>query len=263
MANRKPVVTLQNPTVETAAAFIKTAVAEHKAIILVGNCWVDYNGRASSKLEPGERIILIKEDGSVLVHRPSGYEPVNWQPAGCMFQTSVREKTLRVRATRRKPSESVNISFDQIYLVSAMRLTDRGEFSLHASEADMQRAILVDPSLFEDGFEPISYEKKVEPGFVDVYGVDKDGKLVVIELKRKTAGRDAALQLAKYVDFVKTMTNRALRGVLVAPRLAKGVQTILTRLGLEFKALDPKKCADILRRSETRKLVDFFEKKQP
>ena len=263
MSNRKPMITLENPTVETAAEFIKTGVAEHKAIILVGNCWVDYNGRASSKLEPGERIVMIKVDGSVLVHRPSGYEPVNWQPAGCMFQTSVREKTLRVRATRRKPSESVNISFDQIYLVSAMRLIDRGEFSLHSSEADMQRAILVDPSIFEESFEPISYEKKVDPGFVDVYGVDTDGRLVVVEIKRKTAGRDAALQLAKYVDFVKTMTNRELRGVLVAPRLAKGVQTILTRLGLEFKALDPKKCADILRKSETRKLADFFEMKQP
>jgi len=144
-----------------------------------------------------------------------------------------------------------------------MRLIDRGEFSLHASEADMQRAILVDPSLFEEGFEPISYEKKVEPGFVDVYGVDRDGKLVVVELKRRTAGRDAALQLAKYVEYVKTMATRELRGVLVAPRLAKGVQTILTRLGLEFKALEPKKCAEILRRSETRKLADFFEKKQP
>ena len=263
MSNRKPMITLENPTVETAAEFIKNGVAEHKAIILVGNCWVDYIGRASSKLEPGERIVMIKEDGSVLVHRPSGYEPVNWQPAGCRFQTSVKEKTLRVRATRRKPSESVNISFDQIYLVSAMRLIDRGDFSLHASEADMQRAILVDPTIFEEGFEPISYEKKVEPGFVDVYGVDKNGKLVVIELKRKTAGRDAALQLAKYVDFVKTMTNRELRGVLVAPRLAKGVQTILTSLGLEFKSMDPKKCADILQKSETRKLVDFFEKKKP
>jgi len=263
MSNRKPVVTLENPTVETAAEFIKTAVAEHKAIILVGNCWVDYKGRASSKLEPGERIVMIKEDGSVLVHRPSGYEPVNWQPAGCMFQTSIKGETLRVRATRRKPSESVSISFDQIYLLSAMRLIDRGEFSLHASEADMQRAILVDPSLFEEGFEPISYEKKVEPGFVDVYGVDRDGKLVVVELKRRTAGRDAALQLAKYVEYVKTMATRELRGVLVAPRLAKGVQTILTSLGLEFKALEPKKCAEILRRSETRKLADFFEKKQP
>jgi RecB family endonuclease NucS len=259
MSNRNPVTNLENPTVEQAEQFIKTALQERKTIILTGNCWVDYRGRASSKLEPGERIIIIKEDGSVLVHRPSGYEPVNWQPAGCMFQTRTKEDTLNVRAVRRKPAESVNITFDTIFLVSTMKLVDRGEFSLHASESDMQRAILVDPSLFEEGFVPISYEKKVEPGFVDVYGIDKDGKLVVIELKRRTAGREAALQLAKYVDCIKTVANRELRGVLVAPRLAKGVQTILTGLGLEFKALDPKNCADVLRRSETRKLADFFE----
>jgi RecB family endonuclease NucS len=258
MSSRNPVATLENPTLEEAAKFIKGAFSERKAVILVGNCWVNYTGRASSKLEPGERIVMIKEDGSVLVHRPSGYEPVNWQPPGCMFQTRVKGATLRVRAVRRKPIESVNIYFDKIYLLSAMRLIDRGEFSLHASEADMQRAILVDPSLFEEGFAPISYEKKVEPGFVDVYGVDRDGRLVVVELKRRTAGRDAVLQLAKYVDYVKTMANRELRGVLVAPRLAKGAQAILTRLGLEFKALEPKKCAEILRRSESRKLADFF-----
>jgi hypothetical protein len=255
------VVSLENPSVERAAEFIKAAVSERKAVILVGNCWVDYKGRASSRLEPGERIVMIKEDGSVLVHRPIGYEPVNWQPAGCLFQTRTKGETLHVRAIRRKPSESVNISFDHVYLLSVMRLIDRGEFSLHASESDMQKAILLDPSLLEEGFEPISYEKKVEPGFVDVYGVDRNGRLVVVEIKRRTAGRDAALQLAKYVDFVKTMAHRKLRGVLVAPRLAKGVQILLTSLGLEFKALEPKKCADILRRSETRKLAEFFENK--
>ena len=259
MSNRKPVANLENPSVEEAAEFIKEAVSERKALILVGNCWVDYKGRASSKLEPGERIVMIKEDGSVLVHRPSGYEPVNWQPAGCLFQTRVKEETLRVRAVRRKPAESVSIFFDTVYLLSAMRLIDRGEFSLHASESDMQKAILIDPTIFEEDFMPISYEKKVEPGFVDVYGVDRDGRLVILELKRRTAGRDAALQLAKYVDYVKTVANRELRGVLVAPRLAKGVQTILTTMGLEFKALEPKKCAEILRRSESRKLADFFE----
>ena len=259
MSNRKTVCNLENPTVEKAADFIKAAVAERKAIILVGNCWVDYKGRASSKLEAGERIVMIKEDGSLLVHRPSGYEPVNWQPAGCMFQTRIKGDVLRVRAVRRKPSESVSIYFDQIYLISAMKLIDRGEFSLHASESDMQRAILLDPLLLEEGFSPISYEKKVEPGFVDVYGIDRNGQLVVVELKRRTAGKDAALQLAKYVDCIKTVTNRELRGILVAPRLAKGVQTVLTRLGLEFKALEPKKCAEILRKSETRKLADFFE----
>ncbi|MFQ5999898.1 MAG: endonuclease NucS, partial [Candidatus Bathyarchaeia archaeon] len=70
---------LQNPGVRRAAEFIREALSERKALIIVGNCWVDYRGRASSKLEPGERIVVIKGDGSVLVHRPVGYEPVNWQ----------------------------------------------------------------------------------------------------------------------------------------------------------------------------------------
>lgn len=261
MPSRKPVIALENPSVERAAEFIRQAVSERKAVLLVGNCWVDYKGRASSTLEPGERIVLIKEDGSVLVHRPFGYEAVNWQPAGCLFQTRAVGKFLRVRAIRRSPSESVKISFDRVYLLSVMSLVDGGEFSLYASEEDMQKAILLDPSLLEVGFQPISYEKKVEPGFVDVYGVDRDGRLVVVEIKRRTAGRDAALQLAKYVDFVKTIVNREIRGVLVAPRLAKGVQKLLATLGLEFKALAPKKCAETLRRSETRKLADFFKKK--
>ena len=258
MPIRKPVIALENPNIEEAAKFVKESVSERKAVILVGNCWVDYKGRASSKLDSGERIILIKEDGSVLVHRPTGYEPVNWQPAGCLFQTRVTAGILRVRAIHRRPTESVSISFDRLYFISALSLVDRGDFTLYASEEDMQRAILLDPSLLEAGFEPTSYEKKVEPGFVDVYGVDRDGKLVVVEIKRKTAGRDAALQLAKYVDFVKTTVNRKIRGVLVAPRLAKGVQKLLATLGLEFKALEPKKCGETLRRTKTRKLTDFF-----
>ncbi|MCW4023272.1 MAG: endonuclease NucS [Candidatus Bathyarchaeota archaeon] len=258
MSKRNPVASLENPTIQQATEFIKSAVAEHKAVIVVGTCWVNYKGRASSKLEPGERMVIIKEDGSVLIHRPTGYVPVNWQPAGCTFQVRNKDETVRIRATRRKPVESLSVYFDVIFVVSAMKLIDNGEFSLHASESDMQKAILIKPSIFEEGFEPISYEKKVEPGFVDVYGLDHKGNLVVVELKRRTAGRDAALQLAKYVDCIKTVTNRQLRGVLVAPRLARGVQTILVGLGLEFKSLDPKVCADILQQSETKKLEDFF-----
>ena len=261
MSGRKPIVALENPGFERAAEFIRDAFSERKVVVLVGNCWVDYKGRASSRLEPGERIVVIKEDGSVLVHRPVGYEPVNWQPAGCLFQTRVIGDVLHVRAIRRKPSESVKISFDRVYLVSAMSLVDSGAFSLYASEEDMQRAILLEPSILESGLKPITYEKKVEPGFVDVYGIDRSGRLVVVEIKRKAAGRTAALQLAKYVDFVKSVAGREVRGVLAAPRLAKGVQRLLATLGLEFMALDPKKCAVGLRRSETRKLAEFFEEK--
>ena len=115
MSNGKPVIILENPTIEEANGFIKSVLLERKVVILVGNCWVDYQGRASSRLEAGERIIIIKEDGSILVHRPWGYEPINWQPTGCMIQTRTEGEILRVRATRRKPSESVTIFFDKIY----------------------------------------------------------------------------------------------------------------------------------------------------
>ncbi len=258
MQNEKSIMTLENPTVIESANFIKTALSERKVVILVGNCSVDYKGRASSKLESGERILMIKEDRSVLVHRPYGYEPVNWQPAGCMFQTRSIGGILQIRAIRKKPSESVKLSFDKIFLITALKLKDTGEFFLHASEADMQKAILLDPSLLEEGFTPISYEKKVEPGFVDIYGHDIEGRLVVVEIKRRGAGRDAALQLSKYVNFLKTVVHREIRGILVAPRLAKGVKTILTGLELEFKALDPKKCADLLNKTESQKLENFF-----
>ena len=115
------------------------------------------------------------------------------------------------------------------------------------------------PELFEEGFKPISWEKKVEPGFVDIYGEDKDGKLVIIEVKRKTASKEAALQLAKYIEPIKAKTNRQIRAVLVAPNLAKDVQRLLVTMGLEFKALDPKDCALVLKKAGNSKLESFFK----
>lgn len=220
-----------------------------------------YVGRASSTLEPGERILIIKADGSLLVHRPIGYEPVNWQPSGSIFHVKANETSLEVHAVRQKPRENVKVTFSNVLVVSALSLNDSGEFLLYASEEDMHRAILLKPALLEEGFKPISYEKKVEPGFVDIYGEDKDGKLVVIEVKRKTAGKEAVLQLARYIDAIKEKANRELRGVLVAPSLGKDVQRLLVTMGLEFKALDPKKCAEVLKKAENSRLEAFFKEK--
>jgi RecB family endonuclease NucS len=250
---------LTNPKRTEAAAVIEKALAQRRTLIVAGNCKVLYTGRAKSTLEPGERILMIKEDGSLLVHRPVGYEPVNWQPAGSIFHVQTKADAIEIRAVRQKPRESVRVIFNEIFMVSALRLVDAGEFSLYASEQDMHRAILMKPSLLEEGFKPISYEKKVEPGFVDVYGVDKNGKLVVVEVKRKTAGKEAVLQLAKYIDAIKGKADRELRGVLVAPSLGKDVQRLLVTLGLEFKALDPKKCAKVLKKAENVKLEAFFK----
>jgi len=156
LSKEKAVVSLENPDVKEAAELISDGLSEHKTLVIIGNCWVEYHGRASSKLEAGERIVMVKEDGSVLVHRPTGYEPVNWQPPGCIFQTHVSDNVLQIRAVRRKPPESIRLFFDRIYLVSVLNLIDSGEFALYASEEDMQKAILFEPSLVEPDFKPIS-----------------------------------------------------------------------------------------------------------
>ena len=250
---------LTNPKLNEAASVIEKAFVQRRTLIVAGKCHVHYTGRAKSTLEPGERILIIKEDGSLLVHRPVGYEPVNWQPPGSVFHVQTKADSIEIHAVRQKPRESVRVVFDEVFMVSALKLLDFGEFSLYASEQDMHKAILLKPSLVEEGLKPISYEKKVEPGFVDVYCVDKNGKLVVLEVKRKTAGKEAVLQLAKYIDAIKSRADRELRGVLVAPNLAKDVQRLLVTLGLEFKALDPKKCSKVLKKTETTKLEAFFK----
>ena len=249
---------LTNPKLTEAAAAIEKALAQRRTIIVAGECKVLYSGRAKSTLDPGERILIIKEDGSLLVHRPVGYEPVNWQPSGSVFHVQIKADAVEVHAVRQKPRENVRVIFQEVFMVSALSLNDSGEFSLYATEKDMHKAILLKPSLLEEGFKPISYEKKVEPGFVDVYGVDKEGRLVVVEVKRKTAGKEAVLQLAKYIDAIKGKADRDLRGVLVAPSLGKDVQRLLVTLGLEFKVLDPKRCAKVLKKVETAKLEKFF-----
>lgn len=288
-----PTSILENPPFEEVAEVAKECVAKHAVLVIVGNCWVEYEGRASSKLGPGERILIIKRDRALLIHRPDGYEPVNWmpgrdviyhfvtkrkvnsrgeisvnwQPSGCVFHTSKKKSALVIKAIRRKPREVITAYFDRIYLVSVLNLIDKGEFSLYASEEDMQKAILFQPSIVEDGLKPITYEKKVNdmvnvehrrPGFIDVFCVDRDGRFVVIEIKRKTAGKEAALQLAKYVESLRARVNREVRGILVAPSIAKGVQRLLATLRLEFKPLNPKKCAEILKRTEKKKLLEFL-----
>jgi len=259
LPNRQPLKALNNPSLEESVSLVKDAFSRHNGVLVVGKCTVDYRGRASSKLESGERIVVFKQDGSVLVHRPVGYEPVNWQPPGCVFHVSGVGGVLHVSAVRQQPAESVRISFESIYLVASLSLIDAGEFALHASEEDMQKAVLMMPSLVEEGLKPISYEKKVEPGFVDVYCEDKAGRLVVIEIKRKTASREAVLQLARYVDAVRGIVNKEVRGVLAAPSLGKGLQRLLISLGLEFRVLDPRKCAQVLRKLETKRLHEFIE----
>lgn len=250
---------LKDPPFRLAEEAFNKGVASRKLIFMVGKCRVEYKGRAKSKLELGERLLIVKKDGALLVHRPVGYLPVNWQPPECILQASSNEEGVTVRALRKSVREEVKILFKEVKLMGVLDLSDEGEFTIHASEEDMRDAIILNPELIEEGFKVVDFEKKVEPGFVDIYGVDKLGNLTVIEIKRGTAGREAVTQLMKYVNSLKKLSSRNLRAIIAAPKLAKGVRALMEAFNVEFKRLDPKVCALILEGKGNKKEASLKE----
>lgn len=255
------VVSQVSPKLGDCLNLINDALFKHRMLILAGNCTVDYEGRAASKLTWGERVLMIKADGSVLIHRRTGYEPVNWQPPKCQFRIAIEgDKLLNIVATRQKPRESLRLVFDDVTLALALTLNDEGQFAMHVTEEQMKRAIMIEPSLVEPGLKLISEERKmVDSGFTDVCAEDSSGQLVVIEIKRNPANRNAVLQLNRYVVTLRKRVNRPVRGILAAPELKSGTSTLLTKLGFDFKQISPEKCFRILKPRTEARLSDFLQ----
>ena len=256
-----PSTSINDPTFEEAASAINQSLSTRRVLIIVGNCHVEYVGRASSSLDWGERILMIKRDGSVLLHRPTGYEPVNWQPSKCIFRIEPRRENLLIVASRSQHNETLTLLFDRIISVSFYDLLDQAEFNLYVSELQMKKTILTRPDLVEKGFRPITSEKNLgEAGFTDVIGEDGIGNLVIVEIKRNPAGKESVIQLNRYVNSIRKDLNRGIRGIIVAPELRKGTQSFLAVMNLEFKALSLQRCAEILAERETRKISEFLRK---
>ncbi len=237
---------LENPALVEARDAIVKGVEARKLVILVTSCSVSYSGRTGSQLGEGERLVLVKKDGCVLVHRAEDYKPINWQPSGCIIQTSIEGDHLLLKAVRPSPLETLLLTINRVYFFGAFNLRDEAEFYLHATEEDMQRAIILQPDIIEPGLKIIDFEKKVLPGFVDVYASDVEGNTVVIEIKKDSAGIPAVKQLAEYLRYLPPPPGRLLRPIIVAPGLAKGSQQLIARMGIEFKQLSLQKCVEIL-----------------
>lgn len=236
----------EHPALSFARDEIAKGVEARKLMVLVASCTVNYSGRTGSQLGEGERLVLLKKDGCVLVHRAQDYQPVNWQPSGCIIQTALERGSLTVKAVRPSPLESLTITISRVQFLGTFDLRDEAEFFLHASEEDMQRAIILRPDVVEPGLKIVDFEKRVIPGFVDVYASDSDGNTVVIEIKKDTAGFPAIKQLAEYLKHLPPPAGKRLRPMIVAPGLAKGSQQLLARMGIEFKQLSLQKCVEIL-----------------
>lgn len=252
-------VILQNPSLDDVINELKAGISKHKNILIVCDCEVEYEGRASSKLQRGERIIILKSDGSALIHRPKDYSPINWQPPGSLFKTRMSDNNIILRIYRRKDREVMEVKLLNVMMFASLSLKDSGEFTLYASEKDMQEAIIYKPILLEEGFRPISAERPVDPGFIDILGIDKNGILTVVEIKRIKASKESVLQLKKYIDVIQVDKNRNVRAILVAPEFSKGVHELLLSFGFEYKILSPQKCAEVIKKKNGKQITEFFK----
>ena len=234
--------TAVSPSAPDALRFIKEHHAsrpEKTTLLLLGECMVDYQGRARSLLDWGERLILIKQDGSVLVHQPVLREPVNWQPAGSTTEFNTAHDQLILKCRHTKPPEKMKVTFRQLKLVAATALVDRASLVIAGMESDVVNDIVKDPSLIEDGLRIVKREKPVRTGSIDLYGYDKDHVPVVIEVKRSLATISAVHQLRMYVtDIKKDRKEPKVRGILCAPRIPDMVKKLLEEHGLEWQEVE-------------------------
>ncbi|WP_049995343.1 endonuclease NucS [Halapricum salinum] len=225
---------------ETAHSVVETGLDSDALVTIFGECTVDYEGRAESTLGPGDRHVMCKPDGTVLVHTDEGHQPVNWQPPGCTHEVSV-DDALVLRSERSTPEEELLVRFRDVEHVAAFDVTDPEELSLSGTEEDLRERVLDDPELIEPGFTPLSTERETPAGAVDIYGEDANGRSVVVELKRRRVGPDAVGQLARYVEALeRDLHDEAeVRGILVAPSVTDRARTLLAERGLEFVSLEP------------------------
>jgi RecB family endonuclease NucS len=229
-----------SPSPEEALDAINEGLSSVKKsmVIIVGNCKVDYSGRARSFLDYGERLVIVKPDGTVMVHGSEKREPLNWQPPG----TKVRytpEGGLTIEARRTSPPESMHIHFKTIEALSIFQLNDGAELNIIGEEADIVDKLEADPSLIEDGLRIIRREQATNSGYIDLFCEDKDGVTVIVEVKRTAITHNAVYQLEAYlVDFKKKNHKIKVRGILCAPRVSEMAKTLLAEKGLEYKQID-------------------------
>nr|WP_281034155.1 endonuclease NucS domain-containing protein [Methanocaldococcus fervens] len=110
-------------------------------MILLARCRVFYDGRAKSQLEEGDRVIIIKPDGTFLIHKDKKREPVNWQPPGSKIFLSIEGDNFILKSIRQKPKEELKVVISNVYHACAFKCDDCEELNLTGSEAEMAELI--------------------------------------------------------------------------------------------------------------------------
>jgi endonuclease len=231
------------------------AIQKGESFVCSCRCQVLYQGRVESFLPEGDRIIILKRDGCLIIHQPEGNNPANSMRPGTCHEIIRAEGILIWKARNLPNSEFIDITITKAYFFDSHPLEDGMSLQLSGSERDMADMIMKRPGLISPYFKPLSREEHTECGFVDVLGYE--GKvLTIVECRRVQGDPKAVDQLRRYVEAIKkTKGVEKVQGVLACPDISDRAMSMLADFGFGFVRMKP---PSYLERCKKQSTLDGF-----
>jgi RecB family endonuclease NucS len=204
--------------------------------LIVARCSVDYSGRLTAHLPEALRLIMLKADGSVLVHADAGgYKPLNWMTP----PTAIDEDGDTIVVRKLKGEDMLEIHVAEV--VSDVTHTmdfDADRLSKDGVEADLQVALAGAPQFCGEGFRLVRREWPTDIGPVDLMCRDETDGWIAVEIKR-IGTIDAVEQLARYLERIRLDPGKAAcRGVLAAQLIKPQARVLAEARGIACVEVD-------------------------
>ncbi len=208
--------------------------------LVVARCEVFYTGRLTAVLPEATRLVVLKADGSVLVHADAGgYKPLNWMtPPTVVEEEGDPPQRIVVRKRAGKAEDRLEIHLREILSDTSFELGEDAGLEKDGVERDLQEALAAAPSTLEDGLRLDRREWPTDIGPVDLMCRDVDDGWVAVEIKR-IGTIEAVEQLGRYLERIRRDPARAAcRGILAAQRVKKQARTLAEARGLGWAEVD-------------------------
>jgi endonuclease len=203
--------------------------------LIVARCEVTYSGRVSAVLPEAVRLLILKDDGSVLVHDDAGgYKPLNWMTA----PSFIAEEGDRLVVTKPKSDDALEIRLLDVLSDVEHDMGESVALQKDGVERDLQEALAAAPETLGESLTLVRREWQTEIGPVDLMCRDADGEWVAVEVKR-VGTIEAVEQLTRYLDFIRRdPAKAACRGILVAERLKPQAVALAESRGIRSASID-------------------------
>jgi RecB family endonuclease NucS len=203
--------------------------------ILICRCTICYEGRLTTRLSSGERLLLFKDDGSVCVHANRGAKPINYMPG----PTSVTEQDGVIRVWRPASSETLTITLEEVHADQSAQLVDEARLEREGSERELHEYLARAPDVIERGLVVIERERPTDVGPVDLWCRDAGGAVALVEVKRVRAVAAAVEQVLRYREQAELNASLGpVRALVVAPDFAPQARVLADARGVECVLLD-------------------------